>query len=184
MPSDTCQLSSFSPEVRFVQHPSTTFSSGAVDISDEIDQFDLGSFLPMKGRYYVPLTSEADRLIESAWKTIFTNDSKEVASRVRDILVEIRAVLAILERTGADLSEFPAVWASPAEGDGSMVLELPFPEFRIGFGIEHDPDESGWYIFSGETTGCVAASGKLSSGLGKPALSAWLLLYAVFSRLS
>jgi hypothetical protein len=63
--------------------------------------------------------------------------------------------------------------------DGSALVEWLFKDFRIGFSIEPQVKESGWYLVSNENLGEISASGPLDFANLDP-----LLLQLLFFALS
>lgn len=45
--------------------------------------------------------------------------------------------------------------------DGSFIIEWIFKDFRIGFSLEHDEKQSGWYLITNKTLGDESRSGLL-----------------------
>ncbi len=69
----------------------------------------------------------------------------------------------------------------PLESDeDSIWLEWIFPNFRFGFSIDNNPEDSGWYIVSNEELGSMSASGLLPEADLEPLLN-WLL-YLIILR--
>lgn len=66
----------------------------------------------------------------------------------------------IVEHEGIDLSYIPLLNAH-IEEDGSVLLEWVFPDFRIGFNIEPNPNDSGWHLVSGNNLRNRTESGQL-----------------------
>ena len=58
--------------------------------------------------------------------------------------------------------------------DGSILIEWIFGDFRIGFNIEPNPNDSGWYLVSNKNLGEISASG-YTSGIEIKNLILWLL---------
>lgn len=58
--------------------------------------------------------------------------------------------------------------------DGSLLIEWTFSDRRMGFNIEPNQDESGWYFVSSETAGGRCVSGSLST-LNAAQLMKWAL---------
>ena len=70
------------------------------------------------------------------------------------------------------LSPISAVFAE----DGSVLFEWISDDFRIGFLIETDPDESHWYLVSNSKFNGLSAAGNLSDIDLKPLLK-WLFYF-------
>lgn len=66
--------------------------------------------------------------------------------------------------------------------DSSITIEWIFPNFRIGFGIEEDPKESGWYLVSDKSFGGINAEGYLA-GINVDWLVKWMICLVTDSNL-
>jgi hypothetical protein len=66
----------------------------------------------------------------------------------------------------SDLTDIPPICAHLSE-DGSVLLEWIFSDFRIGFNIEPNPDESGWHLISNKRLGEIAVSKPLPRNLAR-----------------
>jgi hypothetical protein len=128
---------------------------------------------------FFPMT-ESSILIESAWQIVCQtrdqNVSKE-AGKLLDMIQEAIISLQPLRRFGIELSHLPPLQAFNVD-DGSILIEWIFDDFRVGFSIEPDPKDSGWYLVSNENLGTINASGYTSdTNLRKVIL--WLLDFAL-----
>lgn len=97
----------------------------------------------------------------------------------RALVVQAEIILAIIQREviKANTSiELPPIAAFSGE-DGSLLLEWIFPDFRIGFNLEVDDKDRGWYLASKPTAGGIIASGFLD-GVNLPSLITWLISFA------
>lgn len=112
-----------------------------------------------------------------------TGPAREVLSSVADresaeeaerILHELEWQL-ILVRKRSSTKDWPPIWAFEAE-DRSLLIEWIFPHCRIGFSVESEPDESGWFLVSDDTTGRINASGRLVD-VDTSQLITWLLSF-------
>ncbi len=56
----------------------------------------------------------------------------------------------------------PPLQANQAD-DGSLSVDWIFPDFRVGFNIEPNPEDSGWHLVSSKRLGEMTASGHLSN---------------------
>jgi hypothetical protein len=106
--------------------------------------------------------------------------NQKVFEQAKGTLSGLQNFYSFLESHGADISGFPPLHVGPEEHDGSLLLEIPFTNFRIGFGIERNPSESSWFLVSKDDAGSVAASGRLEGGLSRDLLTVWLTLYGCF----
>jgi hypothetical protein len=69
------------------------------------------------------------------------------------------------EREGREPNDMPPLPPLRAcvDIDGSVLLEWIFPDFRVGFNIEPDPQDSGWHLVSNKKVGEITASGQLTN---------------------
>ncbi len=91
-------------------------------------------------------------LIEAAIKKICKVENKTVQSQAVRILLTLSEIIKFFKDNHIDLSHLPPLWASEVE-DGSIILEWAFPDFRIGFGIEPNPDNTSWYKVANKNLG-------------------------------
>jgi len=98
---------------------------------------------------------------------------QKVAQQTQDLLILFKEMIRVLERERADIKPVPPLHAHGMD-DGSVLIEWRFPEFRIGFNVEPNPDESGWHILSSKRLGNFTASAQLSN---KPEIVVLLLRF-------
>jgi len=101
-------------------------------------------------------------LVKQARNIIPQIENAEVAKQVDRLLSFIDKIVNIAEQKKVDLSHIPSLHAY-VEEDGSVLLEWVFPDFRIGFNIESNPDNSGWHLVSNKKLGDMTASGQLAN---------------------
>jgi len=89
-------------------------------------------------------------------------DNADVSKQVERLLSFIDKIVKIAEQEEVDLSHIPSLHAY-VEEDGSVLLEWVFPDFRIGFNIDSNPDNSGWHLVSNKKLGDITASGQLAN---------------------
>lgn len=99
-------------------------------------------------------------LIKHAWDVTYKTDNQEVAKEARILLSNVEDLLDKFWKLGMDLTFLPRLHANNAE-DGSLLIEWIFSDYRIGFSIEPDLQESGWYLVSNKNLGEISASGFL-----------------------
>ena len=85
-----------------------------------------------------------------------------VAEQVKRLLFVIDRLIEAARHLRADLRHIPPLHAYQSE-DGSVLVEWIFPDFRIGFNIESNQEDSGWHLVSNKRLGEVTASGQLTS---------------------
>jgi hypothetical protein len=94
------------------------------------------------------LATSARRLVQG-----FAN--KAMAKMADKILDELCNALIDI-----DSRKLPPIRAFEPE-DGSLLIEWIFPHHRLGFSIEPDEQESGWFLVSDKSAHRIAASGFL-----------------------
>lgn len=100
-------------------------------------------------------------LVKQARDIIPQIENTNVAEQLDKLLSSINKIVNIAEELGDDLSFVPPLYPY-VEEDGSVLLEWIFPDFRIGFNIESNPDDSGWHLVSNKKLGSTIASGQLT----------------------
>ena len=93
--------------------------------------------------------------------------NRSVREQAQSLVRELRPVLL---RAARD-SDLPPLRATQTE-DGGALIEWIFADRRLGFSLEEDPKESGWYFVSSRSSGGVVASGD-SSTMDLELLVAW-----------
>jgi hypothetical protein len=102
------------------------------------------------------------RLIKPALDTLKTAKNKEVSKEAEKALLLIKETVSSFQQLSFDLTFLPAIRAFENE-DGSVIIEWIFKDYRIGFGIEVDPSDSGWYLVTKRELGEISASGHTSN---------------------
>jgi hypothetical protein len=132
----------------------------------------------LKSRLYSFSMSE-NRLVKSALQTIRTTTNKKIAEESRDLLLLIQKIVISLQHLNFDIVYLPPLTAVNVE-DNSVLIEWIFRDFRIGFTMEDNQGDSGWYLVSNRKLGEILASGSIANiDLEKHLL--WLLNF-VFSH--
>ena len=90
---------------------------------------------------------------------------------VQERAVELMQTIAPL----FDAAQLEAPFATTLD-DGSVLIEWIADNMRIGFGVELDPAESGWYLVTKPELGNIGASGVLE-GLDLGWLATWLIAF-------
>jgi len=96
--------------------------------------------------FFSPVPGDSS-LVKSAWDTIHQTEDPEVAEEARRVLSIIRETFLSFQQLGFDLGHLPPLRAFNVD-DGSVLIEWIFGDFRIGFGIEPNSEDSGWYLVS------------------------------------
>jgi len=120
--------------------------------------------------------SAESRLIKSALETIRIAPNQEVADEARRFLFRLQETVSSLQQLNFDLSFIQPIRAFISE-DNTVLLEWIFRNYRIGFSIEENANESGWYLVSKRELGEISASGYLNPNIKNTLL--WLINFVV-----
>lgn len=132
----------------------------------------------LKSRLYSFSPSE-NRLVKSALQTLRETPNKKIVDESRNLLLLLQKIVFSLQHLNFDLVYLPPLTAVNVE-DNSVLIEWTFRDFRIGFTIEANKENSGWYLVSNRKLGEILASGSIANiDLEKHLL--WLLNF-VFSH--
>jgi hypothetical protein len=123
---------------------------------------------------YIPLISES-RLIKEAWDGTYKAVLEEVGKEARELLKIFQEITTFLNFSGIDFDYLPSLQLFNVD-DGSILIEWIFGNFRVGFSIEPDLEESSWYLVSKKDMGGINASGYLSN-IDRKSLFLWLLYF-------
>ena len=124
--------------------------------------------------YFSPAES---RLIKSALDVLRNTENQQVAVEAINILANLRETVSSFHQLSFDLSFLPPIRAFNNE-DGSVLIEWIFTDFRIGFSIETNIEESGWYLVSKRKLGEISASGHIENTNIKNII-VWLLNFVI-----
>ena len=125
---------------------------------------------------YLTLPSESN-LLRPAWESIHRLEDRSVANEAGKLLSVIQETISTLQKLQLDLGQIPQL-RTFLVGDGSVLFEWIFNDYRIGFNVERNPQESGWYLITNERLGEITAAG-LISGINLGTLILWLLNFIV-----
>lgn len=126
----------------------------------KLGDFEFSSFLDKPD-----VTSQARKLLS-------TIKDEQVKNNANQLLILINSILQNL----FGISELPPLKAYRNE-DESIYFEWTFLHFRVGFSIETNIKDSGWFLTSDETAGGIMASGKILDGVGTERIVIWLLQF-------
>lgn len=94
-------------------------------------------------------------------------DNPCVAEQLERLLSIISQMIQLVkqERQRRELNDMPPLPPLRAcvDKDGSVLVEWIFPDFRVGFNIEPDPQDSGWHLVSNKKVREITASGQLTN---------------------
>lgn len=126
------------------------------------------------------LPPEYSGLINRAWKISANVANPGVARQARSLLLIIQNTVSSFEQLGFNMGALPPLNAIEGE-DQSILIEWIFTNYRVGFTIEVDSYESGWYLVSNQALGEIGASGHLlNASIERTFL--WLLNFVLANK--
>ena len=126
--------------------------------------------------HFLPLPIDHN-IIRPAWKIMWQIKNQKIANEARRVLELIQETIATFQHLRFDLGYLPELQAFKVD-DGSILIEWIFDDFRIGFSIEPDVQESSWYLVSSKNLGEISASGYIS-GTDIKNLILWLINFVI-----
>jgi hypothetical protein len=111
---------------------------------------------------YIPVTSEslafhrAREIINKSAKS----ETTEAANRLLNTIEKLYLRYAKYPQLKRHLQGLRVMKPE----DGSILFEWATPSFRVGFSVEPNTDESGWYLVTNPRAGGLGASGPLLLG--------------------
>ena len=121
---------------------------------------------------YIAFPLELD-LLKSAWDLVGKLEDHSIYQQAKNLLSVIQQTIFTFEQLQFNLGYIPCLQAVMPE-NSTILFEWIFRDYRIGFNIETNPHESGWYLITNRTLGEISASG-FTSGIDLNALVLWLL---------
>jgi hypothetical protein len=116
-------------------------------------------------------------VVQSALVTVLGSPNQTVRGEAERLLGVIADMVEDFRMLGFDLSGLPPMHGFVYE-DGSISIDWIQTNFRVGFNIEADSAQSGWYLLSNKELGGITASGRtLNIDLRK--LILWLLNFVI-----
>ena len=111
-------------------------------------------------QHILPIPKESS-IIKSAWIEINKNLNPSVVSESKKLLLTIQDMIVTFEQFGFDLGGLSPIHAFNIEEDNSVLIEWIFKDYRVGFNIEKNNQESGWYLITNRELGEISASGSI-----------------------
>lgn len=127
--------------------------------------------------HFMPLMIERD-LVKPALEIVQQIENENIVNQARGILLILQKTITTFHYYGFPFSHLPSLHAVNVE-DGSTLIEWIFDDFRIGFSVESDKDESSWYLVSSKKLREINASGYIPSGNEFEKLILWLLNFVI-----
>lgn len=84
-----------------------------------------------------------------------------VAQQAEELLYNLHLLMRYAQNAGLELNNVPPIHMHILD-DKSVSMEWLFPDFRVGFNIEPDPDESGWHLVANKKLKELTLSGQLA----------------------
>ena len=95
--------------------------------------------------------------LRAAWHRVERLPRDSTTQQARALLIDLQRILNTLD------SSYVPDLAVYVDKEGELLLEWALPDFRIGFSIEQDPSQSGWFTIAKPSLGGLVASGDLQS---------------------
>ena len=102
----------------------------------------------------------SNRIIRRAWDIVNKSDKNKIRENGKELLLKISELLNVVKRAGYEIKHIKELGAMQLE-DGSILIEWIFKNYRIGFNIEEDANECGWYLVTNKYMGNRSWSGLL-----------------------
>jgi len=97
---------------------------------------------------------------KEAWEILSKISNQSISDQTKSLLNAIDAVIGITKETTGGYGRIPPLHAYLDE-DGSVLIEWIIGDFRIGFNIEPNTEDSGWHMVSNKKMGENTFSGQL-----------------------
>lgn len=110
---------------------------------------------------YFPMPIGSD-ILRHAWELVYRLSNRQLADQSYNLINVIEKALIIIQQYQFDLSYIPQLQAKIID-ENTVLFEFICQDFRIGFSIESNPQESGWYLVTNRKLGEVSYSGFLSA---------------------
>jgi hypothetical protein len=117
---------------------------------------------PINETVSTPAMLRPSAITGDAYRVVSAFENREMAEVAEKLMRAIDQTLQIYEATGGNLDAIRPVRATLPE-DGSIAMEWTNPDFRIGFNIETNPADSGWYLVTSQRLGEIGVHGQLAS---------------------
>lgn len=125
---------------------------------------------------YLLLRSDSG-LFDEAWAVVNKLGNIQIAQVVKKLLRTLDEHMLAFRGLQFDIGSIPPLHAFAAD-DGSVLLEWAFRDYRVGFSIEPQIEESSWFLVTNKNLGEITASGNIN-GLDLNNLTLWLLNFVL-----
>jgi len=97
---------------------------------------------------------------KEAWGILSKISNQSISDQTKSLLKAIDGIIGITKETTGGYGRIPPLHAYLDE-DGSVLIEWIIGDFRIGFNIEPNIEDSGWHMVSNKEMGENTFSGQL-----------------------
>ncbi len=104
-------------------------------------------------------------------------ENPEVVKVTNKVLSIINELSLSFNYFGIDLGNIPPKHIFKTEDD-AIIIEWTHSDFRVGFNIEQNQEDSGWYLITNERLGEISASGYIT-GIDIKSLTLWLYNFII-----
>lgn len=101
------------------------------------------------------------RVTEQAKSILPKISDERMAHAIKNLILAIEEAASVYVTVGGDIYALPPVHASTHD-DSSVSLDWISPDFRLGFNVESNPDDSSWYLVTSKQLNEIGAYGFLS----------------------
>ncbi|MEW6348866.1 MAG: hypothetical protein AB1646_07360 [Thermodesulfobacteriota bacterium] len=115
--------------------------------------------------------------LRNAVGTIAKIADANLRKQAHDLLVKLQLVLNALEEARFDVGGLPSLGVAMVE-DGSVLLEWASVNYRLGFSLEPNSEDSSWFLITSREFGGLNASGFLTN-IRWTLVFPWLLWFIV-----
>lgn len=123
------------------------------------------------------ITLQSDYILESLTE-VQKITNPVMKQKAIDILINIQKLIDTFNSYQCDINNIPKL-NSHGIDDNGFLIEFTGDLYRIGFSLEEEISESGWYLTTNEDMGSIGASGFLKEELQIKKLIFWLLCFSL-----
>lgn len=137
----------------------------------------IGYGLPWYAKYGYR-SSNKKRIVGKSFSKALQLEVQEIREAAIIVLKSIEKGIVDFELQRFQLDHLPELYPVKVD-DGSFLIEWIFEDFRIGFSIEPEIEESSWYLVSKNSLGATNAEGIIFLDNQLKAPISWMLKFIV-----
>jgi len=99
---------------------------------------------------------------KDVWEILPKISNPSILEQTKSLLMLISNVIGVIQEKTGGYGRIPPLHAYLVE-NGSVLIEWILGDFRIGFNIESNEEESGWHLVSNKNMGEITSSGQLKN---------------------